>query len=114
IARAACDVARELKARALVAFTLTGGTPRLISKARPAVPVIAFSPAPESLRRLALYWGVLPQHLELITNFEELVVRVTAILRHQKVVASGDCFVMAYGSPLGQGSPTNSIRVVQV
>lgn len=114
IARAACDVAREVRARVLVAFTVTGGTPRLISKARPGVPVIAFSPAPEALRRLALYWGIAPWPLDVITNFEELVVRVTGILRDQKVIAPGDCFVMAYGSPPGQRIPTNSIRVVQI
>jgi pyruvate kinase len=114
IAHAACEVARELKARVLVAFTITGGTPRLISKARPGVPIIAFSSAPESLRRLALYWGVVPKPLEEISRTEDMVVRVEAILREQQVVAPGDCFVMAFGAPVARRIPTNSIRVVKV
>jgi pyruvate kinase len=39
---------------------------------------------------------------------------VTAHLREQEMVTSGDRFVMAYGAPVGQRSPTNSIRVVEV
>ena len=42
----------------LVAFTESGGTPRLISKARPDVPIVAFAGDEAQLRQLALYWGV--------------------------------------------------------
>ncbi len=114
IAHAACEVARELHARVLVAFTITGGTPRLISKARPGVPIIAFSSAPESLRRLSLFWGVIPRPLEEISSTEEMVARVVTILREQKIVAHGECFVMAFGAPVARRNPTNSIRVVKV
>jgi pyruvate kinase len=114
IAHAACDVAREIGARVLVAFTVSGGTPRLISKARPGVPIVAFSTAEESLRRLALYWGVVPRPLDTFTDFAALVARVSDYLREQGMVAPGDRFVMAYGAPVGQRTPTNSIRVVDI
>jgi pyruvate kinase len=54
IAHAACVVAKEVGAKVIVAFTVSGGTPRLVSKARPIVPIVAFSPAGDALRRLAL------------------------------------------------------------
>ncbi|HVR62776.1 MAG TPA: pyruvate kinase [Polyangia bacterium] len=114
IAHAACEVARELDARVLVAFTTTGGTPRLISKARPRVPILAFSAAGASLRRLALYWGVVPRPLEEISRIEDLVERVTGILRTEDVVHPGECFVMAFGAPVARHNPTNSIRVVRL
>ena len=114
IAHAACVVAREVGAKVIVAFTMTGGTPRLVSKARPGVPIVAFSPAAESLRRLALYWGVMPRALQVFSNIDALVAAVTLHLREQEMVSSGDRFVMAYGAPVGQRSPTNSIRVVEV
>jgi pyruvate kinase len=114
IAHAACGVAREVDAKVIVAFTVTGSTPRLVSKARPGVPIVAFSPAADALRRLALYWGVVPRPLQVFSNIDSLVGAVTAHLREQEMVSSGERFVMAYGAPVGQRSPTNSIRVVEV
>ncbi|MES1172399.1 MAG: pyruvate kinase [Bacteroidota bacterium] len=114
IAHAACVVAKEVGAKVIVAFTVSGGTPRLVSKARPIVPIVAFSPSAEALRRLALYWGVMPRPLPVFLNTDALASAVIAHLREQEIVSSGDRFVMAYGSPVGQRSPTNSIRVVEI
>jgi len=114
IAHSACAVAREVDAKVIVAFTLSGSTPRLISKARPGVPILAFSPAGDALRRLALYWGVVPRHLQVFSNVDALVGAVTAHLREQEIVSAGDRYVMAYGAPVGQRAPTNTIRVVDV
>jgi pyruvate kinase len=114
IAHAACSIAREVGARALVAFTGGGGTPRLISKARPAVPIVAFSQAEAPLRPLALYWGVLPRLLDPAADSEALVQRVAAYLLDQKLVVPGDRFVMAFGAPVGARHSTNSLRVVEV
>lgn len=114
IAHAACVVAKEVGAKVIVAFTVSGGTPRLVSKARPIVPIVAFSPSGDALRRLALYWGVMPRPLPVFSNTDALAGAVIAHLREQEMVTSGDRFVMAYGSPVGQRSPTNSIRVVEV
>jgi pyruvate kinase len=114
IAHAACEVAKEVGAKVIVAFTVSGGTPRLVSKARPTVPIVAFSPSGDALRRLALYWGVMPRPLPVFSNTDALASAVIAHLREQEMVSSGDRFVMAYGSPVGQRSPTNSIRVVEV
>jgi pyruvate kinase len=114
IAHAACVVAKEVEAKVIVAFTLAGITPRLLSKARPIAPIIAFSPAVDALRRLALFWGVMPRALQVFPNIDALVAAVTAHLREQEIVSSGDHFVMIYGAPVGQRVPTNSIRVVDV
>jgi pyruvate kinase len=114
IAHAACVVAKEVEAKVIVTFTLAGVTPRLLSKARPIAPIIAFSPAVDALRRLALFWGVMPRSLQVFPNIEALVAAVTSHLREQEMVSSGDRFVMIYGAPVGQRIPTNSIRVVDV
>ena len=114
IAHAACGVAHEVGAKVIVAFTVSGGTPRLVSKARPRVPIIAFSPSEEALRRLALYWAVLPRPLPVFTDIDALVAAVTAHLREREMVAPGDRYVMAFGAPIGQRSPTNAIRIVDV
>jgi pyruvate kinase len=116
IAHAACNIAREVGARVLVAFTETGMSPRLISKARPMAPIIAFGSDEANLRPLALYWGVMPRLLALpqISDVDALVAKVLETLLEQELVARGDRFVMAFGAPVGWRTPTNAIRVVSV
>jgi len=116
IAHAACNIAREVGARVLVAFTESGTAPRLISKARPGVPIVAFASDEANLRPLALYWGVVPRLLPLpeIPHIDTLVGKVVDTLLEQRLVARGDRLVMAFGAPVGWRTPTNAIRVVDV
>ena len=58
IANAAVKMAQDLNAKAILAFTHTGYTPRLISKLRPTVPVIAISDSESTCRRLNLFWDI--------------------------------------------------------
>jgi pyruvate kinase len=114
IARAACDVAREVGARVLVAFTESGGTARLVSKARPTTPILAFSPDEKTLRRLALYWGVVPRTLEVVPDVDALARSTTACLLEQRLAQPGDRYVMVYGAPVGVRGSTNALRVETV
>jgi pyruvate kinase len=116
IAHAACAIAREVGARVLVAFTESGTAPRLISKARPGVPIVAFASDEANLRPLALYWGVVPRLLALpqMPDVDALVAKLVETLLEQNLVARGDRFVMAFGAPVGWRTPTNAIRVVDV
>jgi pyruvate kinase len=116
IAHAACNIAREVGARVLVAFTESGTSPRLISKARPPVPIVAFASDEANLRPLALYWGVVPRLLALpeMPDVDALVGKLVETLLKQDLVARGERFVMAFGAPVGWRTPTNAIRVVDV
>jgi pyruvate kinase len=111
VARNACDIARDIGARVLVAFTESGLTARYASKHRPVVPIIAFSPNPSTLRRLALLWGVIPHELDAMRHADEMVDRATAYLLANGFVSPGDKFVAIFGAPVGVTGTTNSIRV---
>ena len=56
--RSAAQTALEADAMAVVVFTKTGVTAEQLSDERPYAPILAFSPDRETLRKLALYWGV--------------------------------------------------------
>jgi pyruvate kinase len=116
IAHAAVHIAGEIGARVLVAFTESGTSPRLISKARPAVPIVAFASDEANLRPLALYWGVVPQLLALpeMPDVDTLVTKVAEALLDQKLVVRNDRIVMAYGAPVGWRAATNAIRVITI
>ncbi|MCC6665113.1 MAG: pyruvate kinase [Polyangiaceae bacterium] len=111
IAHAACNIAREVGAKVIVALTESGGTARLVSKARPRVPIVALSPDQRTLRRLALFWGVSPEPLEVVTDLELLATRTRALLVDRKAVGPGDRFVIVYGAPVGGRGSTNALRV---
>jgi pyruvate kinase len=111
VSRAACSVAREVKARVLVAFTETGSTARFVSKARPHVPILAFCPNETTRRRLALYWGVIPQAIEPLHDADAMVERANAFVLANGLGSPGDKIVAVFGAPIGVSGATNSIRV---
>ncbi len=114
VARNACDIARDIGARFIMAFTDTGNTARYASKHRPVVPVFAFSPNEQTRHRLALLWGVVPYKLELMRDADEMVQRASASLLGGGYVSPGDRLVAIFGAPVGVAGTTNSIRVVVV
>jgi pyruvate kinase len=111
VARNACDIALGIGARVIVAFTESGLSARYASKARPAVPIVAFSPNPATRRRLALLWGVVPFPIDVLRNADEMVDRASALLLTHGFVSPGDKFVAIHGAPVGVVGTTNAIRV---
>ncbi len=114
IAHAACDVAGQVGARVIVALTQSGSTARLVSQARPGVPVVGLSPDARTLHRLCLLWGVSPRFLDVVGDIDELASQVERFLGEAGLVASGERYVMVYGAPLGELGSTNALRVEQV
>jgi len=111
VARNACDIARDIGARIIVAFTESGLTARYASKARPVVPIVAFSPNAVTRRRLALLWGVVPCYIDMLRDSDEMVERANNYLLANGFVSPGDRFVTIFGAPVGVSGTTNSIRV---
>jgi len=111
IARNACDIAEEIGARVIVAFTESGQTARFASQARPTVPIIGLSPNANTLRRLALFWGVIPWHVEPLRDSDEMIDRAHALLLSRGLVSPGDRFVTIFGAPVGVSGTTNAIHV---
>jgi len=73
VAHAAVDAARQWGARAIVVYTQTGLTARLLSKLQPPCPIVAITPSEASRRRMALYRGVLPMALRLARSTDRML-----------------------------------------
>src|SRR2546430_6953281 len=56
----------------IAVFTHSGFTARLISRYRPLVPIVAFSPEQETRRRLAMIWGVYPRNIQDVPKIDGL------------------------------------------
>jgi pyruvate kinase len=94
LVRAACRLATEVEARAIVIYTRTGHTARLVAECRPPMPLYAFTPGETVRRRLALYWGVQPLHLSLAGDPAAMVGQLCDVLVEQRRLARGDLIVL--------------------
>ena len=94
IAKAATLVARDVNAAAIIAFTRTGSTARLVSKRRPTVPIVAVTTTDRIARRMALYSDVYPGVVQRPAGLDELLDVVTSGARSLKIVKPGDTVVI--------------------
>lgn len=101
---------RELHMRLIAVFTHSGFTARLISRYRPQVPIIAFSPEAETRRRLALLWGVTPRRIEDTKKIDGLDRIAEKRLLEERLVKKGDVIGIVAGMPMGVRGTTNFMK----
>lgn len=111
ISHATVTTAHDLGAAAIITVTKTGTTARMISKYRPACPIIGCSPSEKTLRQLAMSWGVEPLLIEERTNTDELFGHAVDSASNAGLVSSGDIVAITCGVPLGIPGTTNLLKV---
>lgn len=115
IANAAVKMAQDLGAKAILAFTHTGYTPRLLSKLKPSVPIIAISDEEKTCRRLALYWDIHPiqkdwdtvLNTDLLDKIDNLIFEHTNFQNDERIIIIGSIPKLISGR-------TNFIRVHRI
>ncbi len=107
MARAAQVLANDENVTAVACFTMQGETAWLISKIRPRVPIMAFTPEQVTCTRLAFLWGVRPHLVPFVNSLDEMIDHVDSALMHSNVVQSGDQVVLICGFPVGAVRPPN-------
>jgi len=111
VSHASFEMARDLKAAAIITPTQSGSTARLVSSYRPSQPIIALSPVAEVVRRLSLVWGVHPILSEGYHNTEEMMEEAKSKALQSGLVKIGDAVVITAGVPIGVAGTTNLIKV---
>jgi pyruvate kinase len=114
VAEAACQAARLLHAKAIVAFTQSGFTARLISQDRPQVPIVALTPFPEVQRKLGLYWGVSSRLIRKVETTDEMIEEIEATLLGDGTVRNNDVLIIISGAPMWVTGTTNLIKFHRV
>ena len=113
VAQAACQVAEDVKATAIVVYSISGASIQLVSKYRPAMPLLGLTPREAARRRTSLMWGT---EAELVPMKEEsgaLTSAAERVLVDGNWAQRGDRVVLVSGMPGGQGG-TNRIMVHRV
>lgn len=114
ICTAASSAAKAITASAIVAFSERGTTARLISKQRPAAPILAFTPFEPVKQRMALYWGVSPYTMPQFEQTDARVDEVERRLKTEGLVKTGEKIVILSGTRAGQPGGTNLIKLHEV
>jgi pyruvate kinase len=114
ITEAARLTARDLQARAIVAFTHSGFSARLMSQQRPETPIIALTPAAAVQRRLGLCWGVTARRCRPVQTTDEMLEEAEAALLADGSVRPHDTIVIISGAPMWVAGTTNLLKLHRV
>jgi pyruvate kinase len=114
ICTSASSAASAIGASAIVAFSELGMTARLLSKQRPAAPIIAFTPFETVLRRMALYWGVIPRTMLQIDHTDERIHEAERRLKTEGLASKGQRIVILSGTRIGQPGGTNLMKLHEI
>jgi pyruvate kinase len=110
VAELVCHASRELHMKLIAVFTHSGFTARLVSRYRPLVPIIAFSPEVETRRRMALLWGVTSRSIVDIKKIDGLAAMAEKRLLEERLVKKGDVIGIVAGTPMGIRGTTNFMK----
>ena len=110
VAELVCHASSELHMKLIAVFTHSGFTARLISRYRPQVPIIAFTPEPETRRRMALIWGVHPVEIREQRRVDNLAEVSEKKLLQERLVRKGDVIGIVAGTPMGVRGTTNFMK----
>ena len=114
ISYAACNIADQVNAAAILAFTTSGSTAMRVSKYRPSCPVIAITPNDHVLRRLCLHWGLTPYLVDKYETVEDIFEQGSQIATALGIARSGDNVIITAGVPSGISGNTNMLKVQRI
>ncbi len=114
IASAAYHAARSAGVAAIVVFTASGASARLIASYRPGVPIYAFTPSETTLRRLSIVYGVRPILSPDAASADEMLNVVDQTLLPLGWLKPGQSIVVVAGQPVGREGTTNLIKLYSV
>jgi pyruvate kinase len=108
------ELAHDRNVAAIIVFTMSGRTARFVSKSRPIVPILAFTPDLRTYNRLELYWGVTPFIVPPSTTFEGMLADVDCVLKSTGTVKPGQQVALTCGYPVATISPTNLVLLHRI
>jgi pyruvate kinase len=114
VAQAACEIADELRAKAIVTSTSSGLTPRLVAKYRPAVPIVTLAYDPAVRRRLMLTWGVTPVASPRLTTTDDMFAAAARAVVEAGFAHQGQVVLITAGVPFATPGHTNLIKVHRI
>ena len=115
LGRAACVLAEQMKASAIVTVTNSGQTARVLSRYRPECPVVAITDSERTLRQLSIVWGIRGMLVDNLGGDSDRALQaVQERLVSSGVVRHGEYVVLLAGQPFFARGSTNMIKVERI
>jgi pyruvate kinase len=111
VAHSACRIAEEIDAAAIITFTKSGSTTRLVAKYRPEQPILAMTPDETTVRRLALVWGAVPILTGRADDAGDIEQEALDLALESGLVKPGDRVLITAGLPVYVPGTTNLIKI---
>jgi pyruvate kinase len=114
LADAAYHAARDSAASAIVVFTSTGSSARLVSRYRPPVGIFAITPHDTTARQLAVSYGVTPILAPDVSSTDEMLAQMDRVMIQGGYLQKGQLVVFLAGQPVGRPGTTNLMKLHRV
>lgn len=114
LTHAAWQAAEDASADAIICCTRSGATARAMARFRPLARLIAASPSIESVRALALSWGVIPIRIDEQKTADDMIWVAVERATNLRLVAVGELVVALAGTRHELGSPIDLARIIEI
>ena len=108
------DLAYNPTVKAIIAFSNSGSTAKLVSTMRPSVKIITISPNINVSRKTALFWGVKSINSRDAHDWKDMINISKQIINKDKAIKKKDLVIITAGLPFGRAKMTNMIRFYRV
>lgn len=108
---AACKLAKDVGAKAIVGMTASGYTAFKSSSYRPNTNIFVFTSNKYLINTINLVWGARGYHYNKVNSTDETIADVEAILKKGGHVQSGDIFITMASMPIQERQRTNTLKI---
>ncbi len=110
----ACEIAKDIKAHALIGTTQSGYTAFMLSSYRPQSPLYVFTKTQTLVNQLSLSWGVKAFYYDKEESIDGIIADQIKFLKDKDFIKSGDVIVNTGSTPVHEHLPTNLLKITKV
>ena len=111
ISHATVSTSFDIDAKAIVVYTASGSSARMVSRFRPSMPIVAMTTTDRIYHQLSTSWGVIPAISPIFENSDDMLKHAEETVYRMGLAKPGDNIVITAGLPLGAKVCTNLIKV---
>ena len=114
ILRSVKNISYNQNVKAIIVFSNSGKSAKLVSAMRPAAKIITISPNINICRQVSLLWGVQSKNSRDANGWKDMMSISSEIIRKLKFIKKNDFVIITAGLPFGKAGMTNMIRLYKV
>ena len=108
------DIAYNSNVKAIIVFSNSGKSAKLVSAMRPAAKILTISPNINISRQVSLLWGVQSINSRDANGWKDMMSISKEIIKKLKFIKKNDFVIITAGLPFGKAGMTNMIRLYKV